>query len=543
VKFLRPRGNSFQFERSVPLDLRSVLGFGSWRESLRTDSRSLAEHRCRKRTVETDDLINAVRNGEYRRISDDELHDLAIRWSFEFQQTNRQLIPRDLFPDAFDDEPRIGVEAENSILESRTAVGESLKAWVNRVEPPLHFLPAELETLINLCVDEYLVSNPELSTKWKDVLAEAGFDEAHRLPDYIPVVDRTRKTPARRRLSSLFKRYVDGSDIGPSAENDFGIGIRRFTELHGDLDVNDIDRRHIEDFRDMLRRMPSRPPDNIRMLPMPEQVSWSEGLDIPTLGQAAINKNIGGVKVALQYAFWETSEIENRLWRNPCDGFTKKPKKKADKIRGFTPDEIALVFSKEVHRTKSAEKFWIPIVLYFTGARLDEISQLHVDDLLFDPLPHFICENRYDDDPAIAKKVKSISANRTIPVHNKLIELGFLDYAGAIRNAGNKHLFPNLPHAQSGKRGNSISRAFIRSFRDYGEAQPLSGLNTQRLVTHSLRHSFRTAGYRGKLDQEFVQVVMGHYVGDVSYEDYGDEIYHMPGVLAERVMNDMSTAS
>ena len=150
-----------------------------------------------------------------------------------------------------------------------------------------------------------------------------------------------------------------------------------------------------------------------------------------------------------------------------------------------------------------------------------------------------MCENLHDDDPAVAKKVKSISANRTIPLHANLLNLGFLDYAHAIRRLGSKHLFPNLPHSKGGKRGNLVSRSFIRSFREYGKEHPDSGLETKQLVTHSLRHTFRNAGYRGKLEQEFVQVVMGHYVGGVSFETYGDEIYHMPEVLAERVMDNI----
>lgn len=539
MKYLRPRGSSFQFERSVPLDVRPILGFNSWRESLWTDSKTNAERLCRKRTVETDEIIDAVRSGSYRNLTDDDLHGFAVRWSLDFQLINRQFIPRDMFPDAFESEPRIGDEATNSILSSRTGIETSVLVWLSRTEPEVELLPAEHDALIDLCTDEYLTANPELSNGWKDIIADAGVEDAQRLPDYLKVVKRGKKTLRRRRITSMFEKYADDSDIGTSARNDFGVGIRRFCELHGDLDVAEINRRHIEDFRDMLRRLPSRPPNSIRKLPMPEQVAWAEGLDIITMGQAAINKNIGGVKVTLQYAFDQTSEINNRDWRNPCDGFTKKPKKTRDKIRGFTPDQIGLVFSDKIHRTQSVEKFWIPLVLYFTGARLDEISQLHVGDVYFDPVPHLRCENLFDDDPAIAKKVKSISANRTIPLHHHLIELGFLEYTEAIRSLGHQHLFPNLPHSQAGKRGNSISRAFIRRFREFGKAHIASGLNTKRLVTHSLRHSFRTAGYRGKIDQEFLQVVMGHYVGGVSYETYGDEIYRMPDVLAERVMNEI----
>lgn len=539
MKYLRARGSSYQFERSVPKEIQHILGFKSWRESLWTDSRAEAERRCRKRTVETDEIIEAAKNELDRRPTESELHDLAIDWSMDFQLINREFMPGDLFPDVIESHDRIGDEAPNSILASREDIRKSVTLWLNRSHPGIELLPAELETLNDLCIDEYLTANPELSGGWKEVLEDAGVRDARRLPAPVSAVSRAKHTPQRRRLSAMFKKYADGSDIGESARNDFGVGVRRFIELHGDLDVAEINRRHIEDYRDMLRQMPSRPPNIIRELSINEQVTWATGLDVKTLGQAAINKNIGGVKLTLQYAFDETSDIENRDWRNPCDGFTKKPKKSHEKIRGFNAEQIGMVFSREAYLTKTAEKFWIPLVLYYTGARLDEISQLHVSDLRYEPVPHILCENRYDENPAIAKKVKSISANRTIPLHRHLIDIGFLDYAELIRLRDNLHLFPNLPHDQGGKRGNSVSRSFMRGFRSFGERHPSSGLNTNQLVTHSLRHSFRNAGFRGKIDQEFVQVVMGHYVGGVSYETYGDEIYHLPDVLAERVMDEI----
>jgi integrase len=128
------------------------------------------------------------------------------------------------------------------------------------------------------------------------------------------------------------------------------------------------------------------------------------------------------------------------------------------------------------------------------------------------------------------------SSDRSIPIHPALIELGFLSYADAIKSRGHTHVFPNLPHKQGGKRGNLVSRSFISQFREHGVQHPETGLNTFSLVTHSLRHCFRVAGFKVP-EQEFVQVVMGHYVGGVSFQTYGPQIYHMPEVLADRVMN------
>ena len=107
MMYLRLRGNVYQFERSAPTDIRSTLGFVSWRETLDTDGKTEAEARCRKRTVETDDIIKSARDGSLRLMSDEETDWLAIQWSRYFQSTNRENIPRDMFPDVFQDEPDI----------------------------------------------------------------------------------------------------------------------------------------------------------------------------------------------------------------------------------------------------------------------------------------------------------------------------------------------------------------------------------------------------------------------------------------------------
>lgn len=101
MKFLRPRGTKYQFERPVPKDIQKTVGFKSWRESLKTDSKIEAEIKCRRRTVETDDIIQQVRDQTYRHFTDDELDDLAIRWSLDFQHINRENIAKDAFPGVF----------------------------------------------------------------------------------------------------------------------------------------------------------------------------------------------------------------------------------------------------------------------------------------------------------------------------------------------------------------------------------------------------------------------------------------------------------
>lgn len=198
-----------------------------------------------------------------------------------------------MFPDVFDDEPRVGEEAADSILRSRSDVSASVTAWLttdgveenlicilekeNDPKFSLSFTSQDFGALLDTCIDAYLVSNPEVSDGWKDVLAGLGKGPKESYPDYVKVVERTPTIPERRRLSNMFDKYANATEIGESARLDFGLGVRRFIQLHGDIDVQQVDRRHVEDFRDLLRKMPSRPPNDIRKLPMTDQVFLGRG--------------------------------------------------------------------------------------------------------------------------------------------------------------------------------------------------------------------------------------------------------------------------
>jgi integrase len=167
--------------------------------------------------------------------------------------------------------------------------------------------------------------------------------------------------------------------------------------------------------------------------------------------------------------------------RNPFDGFSKKPKRPKNPFKRFTDEQAQLVFSRDLYQPTTLEKFWIPIVLFVTGARLTEISQLHLNDVQADPIPHIVLENLEDEDPAAAKKLKNESSHRTVPLHSKLLDIGFLDHVAAMRSAGHLHVFPNLPQEKVDGVGDLVSRDFINRFRSYGESHPTSSLNTKSL--------------------------------------------------------------
>lgn len=539
MRYLSPRGNSFQFERSVPKDIRHIIGFDKWRESLFTDSRREAERRCQTRTVETNAIIQQAREGTLRHFTDEQIDNLAIRWSTEFQLAHEASIAHELFPQHVPEGAPISDSAPSSIFASRKKLEAAVAEWAAIHDDVPEQGSSDWIKLIDECLDEYLVSNPALPGDWKGVLKDRGFDDQALEQRSVQIVKRPHKVDERKRLSSLYRDFCKNpGSIDKGTIEEYYIGVRRFIDLHGDMDATQITRSHAEQFRNALRQLPSRPPNAVRKLPLQEQVQWGENHEKKKIGQAAINKNILGVKRTLEYGFWETAAFEDRSWHNPFDGFSKKPGKAKDPVRPFTDTQLETIFSRQNFKTKSVEKFWIPVLLLYTGARLDEVSPLHVNDVKLEPVPHILCENLEDEDPALAKKLKTESSHRTIPLHQDLIDIGFLKYVDAVREQGERLLFPDLRHGKADGRGDSVSRDFIRRFRKIGADYPSSDLNSKSLVTHSLRHSFRTRALF-LLDQLFVMIVMGHYVAGESIQTYGKEAYLMPDLLHLKVMQDI----
>lgn len=82
----------------------------------------------------------------------------------------------------------------------------------------------------------------------------------------------------------------------------------------------------------------------------------------------------------------------------------------------------------------------MPLVGYFTGARTNEIAQLDTSDIReIDGHPYFdFCA----DEPKAteAKRIKTNKA-RQVPIHPRLVELGFLAYVDSQKRARQKKLF------------------------------------------------------------------------------------------------------
>ena len=88
----------------------------------------------------------------------------------------------------------------------------------------------------------------------------------------------------------------------------------------------------------------------------------------------------------------------------------------------------------------------MPLLGLYTGARLNELCQLYVNDIRQIDKIWCIDINRNTND----KKLKNASSERIIPIHPKLIELRFLEFVKEQKSNQSQRLFSHLKLGSDG---------------------------------------------------------------------------------------------
>lgn len=84
--------------------------------------------------------------------------------------------------------------------------------------------------------------------------------------------------------------------------------------------------------------------------------------------------------------------------------------------------------------------YFVPILIYYTGCRREELCGLMVDDVILDngdiPYLHIAANER--------RRIKNPQSQRNVPLHAEVLRLNFVAYIKAIKALGYKLLFPDL---------------------------------------------------------------------------------------------------
>ncbi|MBR9973068.1 site-specific integrase [Magnetospirillum sulfuroxidans] len=202
-------------------------------------------------------------------------------------------------------------------------------------------------------------------------------------------------------------------------------------------------------------------------------------------------------------------------------GFTIRQTKKPGKggRDAFSADQVSTMLAELVHNKtglihKDYQK-WGPLIGLYTGARLNEISQIHLSDIRKEQ--GIWCFDVNDDDDG--KQLKTGASKRLVPIHSRLIDLGLLKHVEAMREKGAKKLFPDFSYCPKNGWGCSLGRWFNDTFLKK------IGLTDKGLVFHSLRHTVVTFLMQANIPEPIVKAIIGHAQAGVTQQNYFKDGY------------------
>jgi integrase len=171
-----------------------------------------------------------------------------------------------------------------------------------------------------------------------------------------------------------------------------------------------------------------------------------------------------------------------RLFRSPLFTGCKSP------ARRWLPGKLIL----------RDDLYWVLLLEAFAGLRLEEACQLTPDDIrTFFGVPWFVIHSTG------ANRTKSKASNRCVPVHNFLVELGFLDYVERMKGLGRHRLFAGLTRDTRGRLGGKLSKYYTNYRRRIG-------LDAPGKDGHALRHAFDTYLHNAGVPSLRISELMGH---------------------------------
>ncbi len=305
-----------------------------------------------------------------------------------------------------------------------------------------------------------------------------------------------RHQAAQRPYSAIFDQWSKAATRRETTVSDYKKVLDCFAQFVDRKELRDLTRKDVLSFRD----------------------------DLTTKGQspATVSRKIGILKT-----LFRAGMDYELLPANPADQVrtTNLNQKKARVA--FSEDDLTRIFQSAIYaenfRPVGGGKdacFWLPMMALYTGARIEELAQLLVEDIRYEQGlgPYFNIT-----DEAEHGKLKNAASRRRIPIHSTLLDCGLLEYAESVRDR--LFLFPELKPNPRGKLGGYFSNFFS------GYLRTKVRITDRRKVFHSFRHTFKDICRSVGIDEAVHDALTGHTAPNAGRK-YGNEQYPLAPLFA-----------
>jgi integrase len=365
------------------------------------------------------------------------------------------------------------------------------------------------------------------------------------LPLNNPVLNPTQPQPynsqseeLKKKLSEVMDEYIAFKDSAGhwsiKSESENIRLLKLLIEMTGNPPLERITKDMLTEVNNNLRKLPrNRTKDakykNFKLKELLKMdIPKSDRLDLVT-----INSHVIAFNGLLN---WVEKQYGMPAWISGTIISIRKPKSRKTNLSKlpFTNEDLTLIFNDPQYVTGQPQvtkqkplrfhEFWLPLLGLFTGARTEELCQLHICD--FKEIYGVRCINitELDDKGNKVKHTKTRSAERVIPLHTQLIELGLWDLVQRMKAQGYIRLFEGLePQGTEDKYGAQYSQWFSRKLERIGV---INKRGKDKKSFYSFRHTFINYCEQNRLDMGLYERVSGHSIGSgMALTHYAEDIY------------------
>ncbi len=527
------QNSGYCFRLIVPVDLRPIVGIRELRYSLRTGFLGAAKNRARSMAEFAQRIFKYMRKGgQVRELKDVEIQDLLrnyFRETLEQDELDRVTgIPLD---DQVHDELMTNYAYLKDTLQRQLSlcdyehISKIVKKFI--LEPKEITVNEDSIPFKKMCREalKLELKKIEISEKREtgdyDSEAELMSTSSALLPPTLPTSEQTSE-PVSKIIEKYAQEYQKAGRWTPKTTEETLTSLKLFIDIVGDVPVHTIDHKVMRHFKDTLILLP--PNQNKVRKYRDKSVAEILKMDIEkTLSVSSIKKIHGRVSSLFTWA------VNNGyMERNCAEKMQIKQTKRPDEFREqFTQDDLKLLFHSKMYMEDSHDrsyKFWMPILGLFTGARIDELAQLHLSDIRHESGVWVFDINRDAPD----KKLKNKSSKRLTPIHPLLTnDLKLVQYAEKLKAEGHTRLFPELKRSRDGY-GYLVSKWFVRYAKE-------CGATGEKKSFHSFRHTFANVLKQDyDVQNAMVSEVLGHADTSMTTGRYAER--YAPSVLLDKVI-------
>ena len=231
-----------------------------------------------------------------------------------------------------------------------------------------------------------------------------------------------------------------------------------------------------------------------------------------------VEKDLSFLKAIMQFAF-----DSDKLPANPAAGIKVAKNDMACTRRDLEAEDLNALLNStiysEAHRPRAGggeAAAWLPLMALYTGARLEELCQLTLDDIKTEArIPYLrIIDLKDEKADKQVKRLKNVGSRREIPIPQQLNAHGFLAYVQHLRQQKRTWLFPQLKgDPKYGRRGASWGKW-------WGRWRKTLDVGGREKCFHAFRHVFKSACRASGVGEDIHDAITGHSSNHIG-RDYG----------------------